>query len=49
MSVEGNKRLMHRFFEAMNKGNLAVWDELCAPGYVYPKITKKLLTLVPVK
>jgi steroid delta-isomerase-like uncharacterized protein len=35
MSVEGNKRLMHRFFEAINKGNNAVWDELCAPGYVY--------------
>jgi predicted ester cyclase len=35
MSTEENKALMRRFFDELNKGNLAVWDELCAPGYVY--------------
>jgi predicted ester cyclase len=35
MSIEENKALMHRFFEEANKGNLAIIDELCAPGYVY--------------
>jgi steroid delta-isomerase-like uncharacterized protein len=35
MSIEENKALVHRFFEEANKGNLAVIDKLCAPGYVY--------------
>jgi steroid delta-isomerase-like uncharacterized protein len=35
MAVEENKELLRRFFEELNKGNLAVWDELCTPGYIY--------------
>ena len=35
MTVEENKSLLRRFFEELNKGNLGVWDELCAPGYIY--------------
>jgi len=35
MSIEENKALMRRFWEELNKGNLAVWDELCTPDYVY--------------
>ena len=39
MSTEENKALIRRFFDELNKGNLAVWDELCAPGYVYHSTT----------
>jgi steroid delta-isomerase-like uncharacterized protein len=36
MSIEEeNKAILYRFFEELNKGNLAVWDELCVPGYIY--------------
>jgi predicted ester cyclase len=35
MSVEENKALTRQFFEELNKGNLSVWDDLYAPGYVY--------------
>lgn len=35
MSIEDNKTLLRRFFEAMNKGSLSIIDELCAPEYVY--------------
>jgi hypothetical protein len=36
MSIEEeNKALIQHFFEKLNKGNLSVSDELCAPEYVY--------------
>ena len=35
MSIEENKALLNHFFKELNKGNLKVWDELCAPGYIY--------------
>lgn len=38
MSIEENKALMRRFWEELNKGNLAAIDELCATEYVYHSI-----------
>lgn len=35
MSLEENKSLLRIFFEELNKGNLEVWEELCASGYIY--------------
>lgn len=36
MSVEENKAMVRRIIEeAINKGNLAVIDDIMAPGYVY--------------
>jgi steroid delta-isomerase-like uncharacterized protein len=36
MSTEQNKAVVHRFIEeVINKGNLAVIDELLAPTYIY--------------
>lgn len=35
MPVEENKALMNRFWEEVNKGNLAIWDELCTDEYIY--------------
>ena len=36
MSIEEeNKALTRHFFEELNKGNVAVSDELCASEYVY--------------
>ena len=35
MTLEENKALLRRFFEELNRGNLAAWDELCTPGYIY--------------
>ena len=34
MSLEENKAIVRKFFEAVNKRNLAVIDELIAPDYV---------------
>ena len=42
MSTEENKALMRRFWEELNKGNLAVWDELCTPDYVYHGTTSDM-------
>ena len=36
MSIEEeNKALVYRFWKELNKGNLEVWNDLCAPEYVY--------------
>ena len=35
MSIEDNKALMHRFWAEVNKGNLAIWDEVCTHDYIY--------------
>ena len=35
MSTEENKALIQRFWNEVSKGNLDIWDELCAPGYIY--------------
>jgi steroid delta-isomerase-like uncharacterized protein len=35
MSTERNKAVERRVFEELNKGNLAIIDELFAPEYVY--------------
>ena len=35
MSTEDNKALVRRWFDALNKKDLAVFDELCAPGFVH--------------
>jgi steroid delta-isomerase-like uncharacterized protein len=35
MSTEQNKAVEKRVFEELNKGNLAIIDELFAPSYVY--------------
>ena len=36
MSTEDNKATVRRFTEeGMNQGNIAVFDELCAPNWVY--------------
>jgi len=35
MSTEENKGMIHRFWNEVSKGNLDIWDELCAPGYIY--------------
>jgi steroid delta-isomerase-like uncharacterized protein len=35
MSTEQNKALYRRYFEEMNKQNLAAYEELCAPDYVF--------------
>ncbi len=41
MSREDNKALVRRWIEALNKQNLAAFDELCAPDFVHhsPSIT----------
>jgi steroid delta-isomerase-like uncharacterized protein len=42
MSTEENKPLMRRWIEAVNQGNLAVFDELCAPDFVYHDASKTM-------
>jgi hypothetical protein len=34
MSIEENKALMHRFYEAISKGNLAIVEDLVATDHV---------------
>jgi len=57
MSVEENKAIVRRYFEGWNKGNLAVFDELCAADFVWHgpggqehfdlKAAKKVFTRFP--
>ena len=35
MPIEENKAIVHRFYEELNKGNLAVLDELFAADFVW--------------
>ena len=57
MAVDQNKALIHRLYEeALNKGNLAVVDEIIAPNYVRhglapgappgPESTKQVFTMM---
>lgn len=38
MSLEKNKDIVRRFTEELNKGNIAIMDELLAPDFVYPAL-----------
>jgi len=49
MSTEENKALMRRWIEAVNQRNLAVFDELCAPEFVYHDASKTMQGLEPYK
>jgi steroid delta-isomerase-like uncharacterized protein len=49
MSTEENKALMRRWIEAVNQGNLEVFDELCAPDFVYHDASKTMQGLEPYK
>ena len=49
MSSEENKVLMRRWIEAVNQRNLAAFDELCAPDFVYHDASKTMRGLEPYK
>jgi len=38
MSLEKNKAIVRRFTEELNKGNIAIMDELFAPDFVHPTL-----------
>ena len=42
MSLEENKTVIRKMIEAINKQNLAIWDELMAPDFVVHMHTQKI-------
>ena len=44
---EQNKEIVNRLFEELNKGNVEIWKELCAPEflYYYPSETTEPMSL----
>ena len=42
MSEEENKAIMHRGYEALNQRNLAVFDEMCTPDFVFHYASRRL-------
>lgn len=49
MSTEDNKALVRRWFEALNKKDLGVFDELCAPDFVHHSASATIQGLEPYK